>query len=804
MEKTSGCCRYGCTARDATPVEDDFAPMPYYAHSLDGRPETDWHGLAPHLRGTARRAAENAAKFGAADYGHVAGLLHDVGKYAGAFQDRLKGGARVDHSSAGAQLCTHAYGRLRGMIPAYAIAGHHAGLADWISATAPDSGLDRRLTKAVAPYGAHGDEITLPDSLPAPPAAVAQGAGNGPAFALALFTRMIFSCLVDADFLDTEAFYDRAEGRPPRDRAFPAIADLHDALEVHLAALTAGTRASTPDSAVNDRRAAIQDAARAAAGDRPGLFSLTVPTGGGKTLASLLFALAHARCHGLDRVIVAIPYTSIIEQTAATFRAALGGFGDAIVEHHSAFTESRNDGAEARRKLNKAMENWDAPIVVTSNVQLFESLFADRPSRCRKLHNLARSVIILDEAQMLPLPLLRPCLAAISELSRAYGASVVLCTATQPALTADSGFQKAALTAVREIAPDPPRLYRDFKRVTVQQAGRLDDDALAERLVRARQVLCIVNTRAHARDLAMRLVQDHDGNRDRDHDGDQDESRDGADGDRDGVFHLSASMCAAHRSEKLAAIKARLASRAPCRLISTSLIEAGVDVDFPQVYRAVAGLDSIAQAAGRCNREGRRPAGDSPVHVFTPAGVNPPPLLQRQADAGRRVLERHGDDPLSLTAIGDYFREIYWLETVGAEDGLDTRRILGPDSFALRDNRLDFNFATVARAFRMIDSDQRPVLIPYDDRARALIAALADGSEKIGPLARRLQRYTVQVPPAAFDALKRAGVIATVDEHRLGDQFWALGADSFANLYSPRYGLDWRDPTYRAAERQIF
>jgi CRISPR-associated endonuclease/helicase Cas3 len=578
---------------------------------------------------------------------------------------------------------------------------------------------------------------------------------------------MLFSCLVDADYLDTETFYDRIERRPTRRAAPPRLATLKPKLDAHLSEVA--VRAD--DTLVNRERAAILAACRNAATSDPGLFTLTVPTGGGKTLASLAFALTHALAQGLDRLIYVIPYTSIIEQNATVFREALGT--EAVLEHHSAFIDDPKTAPEAQDKLRLAMENWDAAVVVTTAVQFFESLFADRPSRCRKLHNIARSVVILDEAQTLPLPLLRPCVAALDELARNYGTSVVLCTATQSALleTDDEGTSfKGGFRNVREIAPDPKRLYQTFKRVTVKHPGELDDAALAARLRQHEQVLCIVNTRMHARELYESLAGE------------------------EGCHHLSALMCPKHRSQRLSTIRKELAAARRCIVISTSLVEAGVDVDFPVVYRAEAGLDQIAQAAGRCNREGRRSRGE--VFVFRPFGRRVVGEQSRRAAAASAVFRRH-DDPLALDAIQDFFREVYWSESAGSQDGLDRKLILG--RLEERKSDLLFPFEAVARDFKLIEDGMLPILIPFDADARTLLKNLGT-TDRVGETARGLQPYVIQVQPGQFAGLRTAGVVQPVAPHRFGEQFWALVSEG---LYREDVGLTWDDPAYRGAEENV-
>jgi CRISPR-associated endonuclease/helicase Cas3 len=658
--------------------------------------------LEDHLTAVGNLAADRASAFGAAECGRVAGLLHDLGKYTTAFQERLKGARiRVNHSSWGARIACERYGAF-GKLLAYGIAGHHAGLANGRD-TAKRSCLKDRLDSDLPDLLPDWQqEIILPEADSLRPPGDFTRCGGRPQFQLAFFARMVFSCLVDADFMDTEAFYKQIEGGSNlRNGSVPQLESLRDALDRFLAQFVA-------DKPVNVLRTEVLHHVRSHAEWTPGLFSLTVPTGGGKTLASLAFALDHAIRYGLRRVIYVIPFTSIVEQTAAVFREALGGLGDqAVLEHHSAFIDDEVKAPESRQKLKLAMANWDAPIVVTTAVQFFESLFADRPSKCRKLHNIAGSVVVLDEAQILPLKLLRPCVASLDELARNYRCSIVLCTATQPALNAPEfvgGFEN-----VRELAPEPQRLFRTMKRVHVNHLGHMDDDALVERITAGHQVLCIVNNRGHARALYESVAS------------------------FPGAYHLSTFMCAKHRSKVLANVKSTLKDGKPCRLIATSLVEAGVDVDFATVLRAETGLDSIVQAAGRCNREGKRSIEDSEVLIFRPDNDKwpPPPELDQFAQAAREGLRHHPNDPLSLAAIQSYFSLLYWQKGV---DALDKYDLLG----LFERGGLDgMPFETVAAKFRMIDSGQCPVIIPFDDTARKELDALIY-AERAGGIAKRL------------------------------------------------------------------
>lgn len=738
-----------------------------YAHSTDRADQADWQPLREHLLAVGETAAQKGNRFGATELARVTGQLHDLGKYSAEFQRRLEGAPhRVDHSTAGAQVAMARFGA-PGYLLAYAVAGHHAGLPNGRD-DGERSSLATRLAAEIPDLDPlWRSEINLPDSLSEPQGFTVRRDRQG--FQVGFLVRMLFSCLVDADFRDTEAFYARLAGSEVARPEPPALQDLRSALDRHLSGFTA-------DSAVNRERAHILRAVRTKAGYRPGLFSLTVPTGGGKTLASLAFALDHAIAHGMERVIYVIPFTSIVEQTAAVFRDALGEHGEvAVLEHHSAFDDGGRPETSTRDKLHRAKEDWDAPVVVTTAVQFFESLFAARTSRCRKLHNIARSVVILDEAQTLPLRLLRPCVAAMDELALNYRAAVVVCTATQPALEERADSERSfsgGLRDVRELAPEPRRLQDVFRRVSIRPLGTLEDNELATELLAAEQVLCIVNNRRHARALFEAIRHEP------------------------GAYHLTTAMCAVHRRQRLAVVRRQLAGGGHCRLVATSLIEAGVDVDFPRVLRAEAGLDSIIQAAGRCNREGKRPPEESELRVFATANRDwtPPKALEQFAQAAREVLRQHGDDPSSLEAIEHYFRHLYWQQ---GDRALDREDLLGRFERGGLDG-MPFEFAE--QRFRMIEDGQSTVIIPFDTHARQALRDL-EHSEHVGGIARRLQPYTVQVPRKGFEQLRAVGAIAPVRPDRLGEQFMLLVN---RDLYDDSLGLNWTEPTFRSSESNVW
>src|SRR5579872_564678 len=583
-----------------------------YAHSKPNSPRSTWHRLEEHLRGVAARAAEFAAPFGGAEVARIAGLWHDLGKYAMDFQeylrvngeaseadDPLPGRGCVDHSTAGAVLAMRTFSK-RGLPVAFAIACHHSGLRNLEDLKPRLDDPGSRLAAARQSGLAEGviadgigarTELVLPDRFTRTSGLDSMEGQKRQSRSLEMFTRMVYSALVDADFLDTEAYLDPE--RSAHRRSFPALELLASRLELYLEALSA----RSPDTVVNAaRRAILADCVRAAATE-PGFFSLTVPTGGGKTYAALAFALQHALHHGLERVIVVAPYTSIIDQTVTAYRVALKPYDSAVLEHHAAIDMSGwTEEQELSHRL--ATENWDAPVVVTTAVQFFESLFARRYSRCRKLHRITRAVVVLDEAQTIPVRLLAPILDTLRELTEHYGTSIVFSTATQPALSAALypehrflDFQP--LDGVRELNSRVNESYHALQRVRVALPGDLGTSVpwqdVAAAISREPQALAIVGRRDDARRLA-ELVPES--------------------------FHLSAAMCAAHRRHTLAQIRERLASGTPCRVVATSVVEAGVDVDFPVVFRALAGIDSLAQAAGRCNREGRLAFGT--LHVFVP------------------------------------------------------------------------------------------------------------------------------------------------------------------------------------------
>ena len=676
--------------------------------------------ISDHLAQTAELAAEFARVFGAEESARFCARVHDIGKYSAAFQQRIRGAAvRVDHATAGAQVAME-YGD---PISAVCIAGHHTGLPDFggRGSEADETTLRGRMKRALADYSAYTSEVTITrDDVPRMPMLTIDKAF--------FFTHMLFSCLVDADWLDTEAFFNAAK----RDMTVSDFPVLMKNLEQYISGWW------NPQTELNRRRCTILRAALDSGQEQSGLFRLTVPTGGGKTIASMAFALRHLLAHDKRRIIYVIPYVSILEQTQKVFEEVFGAenvlahyanvdFGDGSDGSDGEAEKAEKAEKAERGKRRLATENWDAPIILTTSVQFFESLFANKPARCRKLHNIAQSIVIFDEVQMLPIPYLKPCLWSISQLVADYDCSAILCTATQPALDAllQSYLPEAA---VREICPDVKDMYDFFRRVRYQHEGKLSPEALAEQLGAEEQVLCIVNSRKQARELFDLLVPD-------------------------GSFYLTTTMLPRHRRAVLEKVRERLKAGKTCRVVATSLIEAGVDVDFPVVWREIAGLDSIIQAGGRCNREGKRAQSESTVHIFE-AEKAPPSIFAQNIAASRQILSSFADIS-APEAIYDYFDFLYYI--LKGDDALDGKGIMED----IREGTMPFQ--TIAQNFQIIENGQCTVYIPYDDTAEELIAQLrASGPTRT--LMRRLGQYAVSVYPDQFLDFYRTGAVDLIAE----------------------------------------
>lgn len=719
-----------------------------YAHSANG--QGNRQSLIHHLRSVAELAARLARPFRGEDIAFLAGLWHDVGKADPTWQRLLtecEEGRRqrvgVDHKCAGAMLADQAGGdaQLAGIL----IHAHHGGLASprngfrpWLQEASqlPGPALAIEEMKSAMPHLADQPQPAVPAHLRRDP------------IATEMFLRMTYSALVDADSLDTEAHF--LAGAPnPREQDSPSLAALWGRYLAFLAA-----QPDPPDSDVNAVRAEVHEACIEAAGDGQGIFRLTVPTGGGKTRSAMAFALRHGMEHNLRRIIVAVPFTSITQQTARVYRDIFEeshpGDGQAILEHHSAALEAHDDEGvmpgEVWQRL--AAENWEAPIVVTSTVQLFESLFSNRRGKTRKLHNLAGSVIILDEVQALPSHLLSPVLDALGQLTQHYGASVVLSTATQPTFELVREFREIQ---AREINSEHPRHFGMLRRVEYQwRTGERNQwSEVAEWIRQERCALAIVNTRRHAIELMDAL------------------------GDEE-TLHLSTLLCGAHRNEVLAEVRGRLENGRPCRLVSTQVVEAGVDLDFPTVFRAEAPLDAVIQAAGRCNREGRGERGR--VVVFRPPDdASPTGVYRSGRDVARVVQQFPGFDPDDPETLRQYFSTLY-----------DTA--VDPDTHRIQELRRQLDFPAVAERFRMIEDDTVDLVVEYPageaGRIGELVEQLRIRERPARQVLRELQPHLVPV---------RLG-----EARRLQDRGWVEpvmpGLGVWHGTYDPVRGIVEADP----------
>jgi CRISPR-associated endonuclease/helicase Cas3 len=691
------------------------------------------HLLSEHLDGTAKLAETFAAKFHSGEWGKAVGLAHDAGKGRLVWQNYLRHKSGFDeeahlegksgkmpHAIYGAKLVEELFGKGFGRFLAYCIAGHHAGLPDWSSAEGTGQSSLQFQENQVKNLS---DIVTfISDNLQSskpelPPWKFTNGLD------LSLWIRMLYSSLVDADFLDTEVYMDEAKAN---DRGgYCSILELLERFNQFIMRLDE----TSEDTPVNKIRRDIRTKCVQIASESQGIFSLSVPTGGGKTLSSLAFGLEHSIKHNLDRIIYVIPYTSIIEQNADVFRSAIGE--DQVVEHHSSLDEN-----DSTSKSRLASENWDAPVIVTTSVQFFESLFAAKSSRCRKLHNIVNSVVILDEAQLVPVEYLAPILETMQLLVDHYHVSFVISTATQPAFGKRmvDGKPFKGLENIKEMmgnSDDVKKLYDSLKRVQVQLPENFHTpsswEEIANELKQYEQVLCIVSDRKSCRDLHSLMPQ--------------------------GTFHLSALMCGQHRSEIIERIKQKLKNKEPVRVISTQLVEAGVDFDFPVVYRALAGLDSIAQAAGRCNREGKL-SELGRVIIFNAPKKAPMGILRKAADTTCGIFATKQQDPLDYSLFEKYFLELYW-----KANSLDAREIVSLLSPGHQE--CDINFRTVADKFRIIDDSlQKSILIRYGEGERLIDLLKTKGPERW--LMRKLQRYTVNVYNDDFNKMRQRGSIEEV------------------------------------------
>ncbi len=711
----------------------------FYAHSLPGAVPERWQPLEEHLKNVAKMASEFAMPFKGEKWAYLAGLWHDLGEYSTDFQAKLlnengiktavRPTGKIIHSDAGGHLaCLKGWQSGAKRVLSWLIMGHHAGLADFH----PDKIGVRSLSIRIKDPERSGDILkNVPQWLidqPMPVQPIPKGAS--PSF----FIRMLFSCLVDADFLDTEYFMDKTKSKLRR-YDYPSLNYLCENFMKYMDRLMNKAKPTK----VNALRREVFEYCIAKASEKKNVFSLTVPTGGGKTLASLAFALTHAITYRKDRIIYVIPYTNIIEQTASVFRR-IPGFEKAVIEHHSNLIED-NSEIDSRLHLRLAAENWDAPLIVTTAVQFFESLYSCKSSRCRRLHNIINSIIIFDEAQCLPAEYLRPILYAIKELTKYYEVTPLFCTATQPVISrfksVDFDFREAFHKEPIEIVRDPEELSQRIERVRFSLISKelmaINIEELAKYIDNESQsLLCIVNLKKDARAVASFLKTGK-------------------------VFHLSTNMCPQHRQDVLYQIKEYLyRNQEMIRVISTSLVEAGVDLDFPVVYRAIAGLDSIIQAAGRCNREGKL---DEHGRVIIFKLSKQPNYVSGRAEITEEFL-RDGNNIENLqkhSAIKSYFKKWYW--QLGSES-LDKQNILK----LLGGNRLDYYFRTASDRFRLIeDRHTVGVLAPYGN-VMEILARLQKEPWNHREIKRRLQRYSINIFIDQMDKLIKNHLIHPVGQ----------------------------------------
>ena len=646
--------------------------------------------LTDHLDGTMRLAEGFGAGMGLGAEAGLLGKIHDEGKDTAAFQDYIHGRKhrRVDHSTAGAKsFFENGHIGWLQLIGALCVAGHHAGIPDLGSKVdcAGTSTLNGRMKKCI-PSIRHPQRYLI-DSTCLDVDHLNTFIEKRNTLDVMILTRMLFSCLVDADFLDTEAFMNN---QPVRKNEFSSLKEISAMFWSRLEE----DGYFRPKNALNEKRCEILHTCMRKGEGKQGLYSLTVPTGGGKTISSMAFAMKQAMKWHKERIIYVIPYLSIIEQTADVFRALLGNH--AVLESHSQVDydslpeEGSEEAGRVAERMKLAAENWDAPVVITTNEQFFESLYANKTSRCRKLHNIANSVIILDEAQMMPVDFLKPCLHVLEQLVHYYGCTVVLCSATQPELgryLQKNPIQKNPI----EIMENVGELFQFFKRVTFDIDGETDYAEIAKKLDECEQVLCIASTKKEAE----KIVELLDGE----------------------AMYLSTNLCPAHRREIIREMKTRLRDGNPCRVVSTSIISVGVDIDFPVVYLQYTGLDSLIQGAGRCNREGRQSLQKSRAHIFWTKESKKSLFMRKEKQVTDMIRKKYNAEEMTEpSAIRTYFENWYQSN----EGNLDYREI---EKLAQ-----SLSFAEIGKRFHLINDSTKSVFVPFDEKARNIKEQLMMGN----------------------------------------------------------------------------
>lgn len=716
------------------------------ADHMDAESTQRTQSLEEHSRCVGDRAKLFASNFGLGDIAYIMGLLHDKGKEQLEWQKYIQGVTGYNqkyasvkkgphHAYVGACIAQKQYPQLAPLI-AQPIAGHHRGLYDYCD-------YIEEVKRGIP------EDVSCDDPIPC----AFPNFSHLEKYDLHHIIRMLFSCLVDADSLDTEAFENPKQTKLRGSHT--AMEILLEKLEKHLQSL----RAASTDSEVNRIRNYVQEQCIKESGGEVGFYSLTVPTGGGKTLASVLWALHHAVKNHLERIIIAIPYTSIIVQTAATLKNIFGE--ENVLEHHSNFNPEDIKDKEQRDRMQLATENWDYPIVVTTNVQFFESLFSNRRSDCRKLHNIVKSVVIFDEVQTLPMGFYKPIVHTLSTLKRFFGTSVLFTTASQPILCGriegvNPSVSFDALPNVHEIIPEDARLHDKLRRVKLQFIeGAKSHDEVANEISKHHRVLCIVNTRKDAKEIFERLPDE-------------------------GIhLHLSRMMCPAHVAATIKHIKDALKNEndEPIRVVATQLIEAGVDIDFPVVFRQEAGLDSILQAAGRCNREGKQKI--CSTYVFSLGKEHPLPSGFISQTNNARLNMGTNYDWFSSDAMTSYFRQLH--SRISTFDSAQMQELL---------YKPKCEFEEASKLFHLIDDHTTPVIINWNGCTNLYQQLLSQGPSY--SLMKELSQYSVNIRKQDFLLLKKMEVIEEVFEN-----IYAITNPCFYNKFT---GLTtenkWLEETY--------
>ncbi len=687
-----------------------------YGHTTDdGRP---WELLSDHLKNVSKSMEKFANKFDSGDWGKVIGYWHDLGKNSNEFQKKIKNhlSIMIDHSTAGAQFA-YKKNKILGKIIAYIISGHHTGLQDDIDEFG-HKGLQDRLIKSIPEWKNNANQDIVNRKIPKLPEFILKHRYNSPkhaSFAFSFWIRMLHSCLIDADRLETEKFMN------PKKNKLRIIK--YDDFKILLSKLEKQNRKfkKSPRTKINLIREDISKQTFESSQLEPGFFLLQVPTGGGKTIAGMRFAINHAIKYNKDRIFVVPPFLSIIEQNSKVYKDIFGEKN--ILEHHSNI-EVKFDKDSYQRSLNA--ENFDFPIIITTMIQIFESFYSSKNSKLRKVHNFVNSIFIFDEFQTVPVNFLEPILMVLKELVDAYNCTIVFSTATQPSVEYKKEFP-IGVKNIRSIIKNPKELYYNLNRVNVEKLGRISDNELIEKLNKDNSFLCIVDLKEHAKNLFLKIK------------------------DKKNLFHLSGNMCATHRGDIIREIK----NNKNAKIISTQLIEAGVDIDLPIVYRNISGLDSLAQAAGRCNREGKLNKGT--VYWFESEKLLPKGELRNKADVGKLISQiTENKDLLSPDVMYKYFEQYYW----NKKENWDKEKVL--ECVGKNPSDLYFQFNKMSEAFKIIKNNTFPILVPYKKGKEYIEELYKSNGDYDWKFERKIQRYVVQVYENKLNDYIKKGVIINI------------------------------------------